>query len=298
MKKIAQIIPYFGRWPEWIELYLYSCSRNPMVDFILYTDCPTENFPEYGNVRFVKMTLPEYCRLVSERLGMDYAIKNTYKLTDLKPFLGAVHKPELEGYDFWSFGDLDLCYGNLSMVLNDKNLDRFDLITTHCYHIAGHLTVLRNNEYYRNLCFDVQDWQHRLTDDTHHGFDEGEWSGLVYPKLRIGRALWKYGFKYVPGLRFFSFMNCYNRIADRKQLFKEYYTSPAPKPGETWTYALNTNEVEAPDGRRLPYIHFLFFKKTPWFETERYWREGYYGIDGRIERYKTIQFSLAGIKGV
>ena len=93
-------------------------------------------------------------------------------------------------------------------------------------------------------------------------------------------------------------MNCYNRIADRKQLFKEYYTSPAPKPGETWTYALNTNEVEAPDGRRLPYIHFLFFKKTPWFETERYWRDGYYGIDGQIERYKTIQFSLAGIKGV
>lgn len=35
-------------------------------------------------------------------------------------------------------GDLDLVYGNLGMVINDKNMARYDVITTHNYHIAGH----------------------------------------------------------------------------------------------------------------------------------------------------------------
>ena len=32
--KIAMIVPYFGKWPEWMDLYLYSCSKNPQVDFL------------------------------------------------------------------------------------------------------------------------------------------------------------------------------------------------------------------------------------------------------------------------
>lgn len=37
--KIAMIVPYFGKWPEWMDLYLYSCSKNPQVDFLFFTDC-------------------------------------------------------------------------------------------------------------------------------------------------------------------------------------------------------------------------------------------------------------------
>ena len=73
MIRIAQIIPYFGKWPEWMPLYLYSCGRNPMVDFIFYTDC---EIPEttYSNTKFIKISFDDYCKLVGERLGIDYQI--------------------------------------------------------------------------------------------------------------------------------------------------------------------------------------------------------------------------------
>lgn len=47
MKKAAIIIPYFGKFPEWFNLYLYSCKKNPEVDFIFYTDCSLENTPPH-----------------------------------------------------------------------------------------------------------------------------------------------------------------------------------------------------------------------------------------------------------
>ena len=42
--KIAIFIPYFGKFPEWIDLFLYSCSQNAKlseeieVDWLIFTD--------------------------------------------------------------------------------------------------------------------------------------------------------------------------------------------------------------------------------------------------------------------
>ena len=43
MKKIAMIIPYFGKFPEWINMYLYSCSYQKLIDFHYFTDCEQNN---------------------------------------------------------------------------------------------------------------------------------------------------------------------------------------------------------------------------------------------------------------
>ncbi|MDE5561689.1 MAG: hypothetical protein K2J00_07840 [Bacteroidaceae bacterium] len=298
MNQIAQIIPYFGKWPKWIGLYLYSCGRNPMIDFIFYTDCDITGLPIYANIRFESMTLNDYCKLVGERLNINYKIENAYKLTDLKPFLGYIHKLELAQYKFWSFGDLDLCYGDLSMLLNERNLKRYDLLTTHCYHIAGHFTVLRNNDYYRELCFKIGSWETRLTDNKHYGFDENEWSALVYPGLYWGRLIWKFVIRRSRVTDFILFMNLYNGIFNRKHLFHEYYTSLAPKPQQQWRYDVDNAKIFDYNGRELPYLHFLFFKKTPWLETEDYWREGYYKLDQPISDYAEIRISLNGIHGI
>ena len=56
--KIAIIIPYFGKFPKWIDLFLYSCSRNAKlsegieVDWLIFTDCV---LPEriYPNTHFI-----------------------------------------------------------------------------------------------------------------------------------------------------------------------------------------------------------------------------------------------------
>ncbi len=296
--KVAQIIPYFGKWPEWIDLYFYSCHKNPMVDFIIYTDCPIHSlWKDYKNVKFIPISFAHYCQLVSARLGIDYSISNAYKLTDLKPFLGKVHEEELKGYDFWGFGDLDLVYGDLSMLVNDDILKRYELITTHNYHIAGHFTLCKNNEYYRTLCLKIKDWETRLISDTHYGFDEAEWSNLIYPQL--GRVRRLYDFLKPFGIKFNLYMEWANRLVSPHKLFSEFFTTPAPKAGQIWIYSLEGGgTIISPIGKELPYLHFLFFKKTPWLQTDTYWREGYYTLNHPIEQYKEIAFDVDSIKGI
>jgi hypothetical protein len=248
-------------------------------------------------MEFRQISFKDYCRLVSERLGIEFGPINTYKLTDLKPFLGAVHEPELRDYEFWSFGDLDLCYGDLSMLLNERMLKRYDLITTHNYHIAGHFTVIKNNGYYRNLCFKIRDWEKRLSENIHYGFDEGDWSGLVFPKLKYVRAIWNHIICKLKVVTFNAWMDFGNSICSYGVHFREYFTSLAPHPGETWVYCPRDNRVVDHKGRELPYLHFLFFKKTKFLDTDYYWQEGYYHLGRSIGEYSRIFFDREHIYG-
>ncbi|MBV8227913.1 MAG: hypothetical protein JO232_22290 [Verrucomicrobia bacterium] len=54
-REIMILIPYFGRWPEWINLFIETCKWNPEVCWLLYTDCgepenKAENIERYGTV--------------------------------------------------------------------------------------------------------------------------------------------------------------------------------------------------------------------------------------------------------
>lgn len=292
--KVAQVIPYFGKWPEWIELYFYSCGRNPMVDFIFYTDCSLPQH-RYKNTIFRHCSYDDYCQIVSECLGIDYHCRQSYKLTDLKPFLGFIHKDDFKEYDFWGFGDLDLVYGNLGMMLNESNLNHYDVITTHNYHIAGHCCFFRNTEYYRNLCFNIKDWKQKLIDEKPLSMDELDFSYQVMPWLKnIGR-IHKYLCKPL-GIHYFKVLDALNPILHSKMMVQECWTSPQPHHNEIWTYDLKQNIVVTPWGIQLPYLHFLFFKKTQWLEKDLYWHEGFYQINNPVESYEKIQISIRGIK--
>ena len=46
MKKIVFICPYFGKLPEYIDVWLKSCEYNKDIDWILITDDKTDyNYP-------------------------------------------------------------------------------------------------------------------------------------------------------------------------------------------------------------------------------------------------------------
>lgn len=297
--KIALIIPYFGKWPEWIDLYLYSCSKNQFVDFIFYTDCTIPN-STYQNIIFHKYSFEEYKALVSENINCIYNVDSPYKLTDLKPFLGAVHHNELSEYDFWGFGDLDVVYGDLSMLLNDNMLDKYDFITTHSYRVAGHFTVVRNNEYYRNLCFKIDNWKEKLTENKHYGLDEMDWSRLINPyETNIGR-LYRYILKPF-GIPQYKAFDLFDKLLLRRKHLKEYFTTELPVAEDGtirhWQYDVRKGCVIDYRGRSIPYLHFLCFKKNIWIKSDTYWRDGYYQLDKRIDNYSVINFDYQSIKG-
>lgn len=277
--KIAMLFPYFGKFPEWFDLYLYSCSKNPNIDFIFYTDCTTE-FTLPSNVTFRMMAFDDFCCQVSSVLGIQFHPKSPYKICDLRPFFGQIFKQDLMKYDFWGYGDIDLVYGDLSPLL--KKTNKYDLVTCHADRIAGHFTIIRKESSYTNLCYKIYNWKERLEEEWVYGMDEHDLTTLVYPFTRyiwsayrrIGKRL---GFIYY---NFFRIFNVFFNTVSRHYL-QEYYTSILPDNGERWMYELETGKMINPDGIELPYLHFLFFKKTQFYDAETYWKIGFWQVQSK-----------------
>ena len=199
MKKIAMIIPYFGTWPEWMDLYLYSCSKVQYIDFLFYTDCLIPR-KIYDNTIFKQLTFKEYCDKVSTALNIHFNPCRPYKLCDLKPFYGVVHNEELRDYDWWGFSDIDLVYAELGKFVNEENMKGHDILTTHVDRVAGHFTIIRRKSKYNDIAFRIKGWREMLTDDKNHGIDEGDFSGIVKPlKIKIFDKLYYYIIRHVFG---------------------------------------------------------------------------------------------------
>lgn len=287
MYKIAIIIPYFGKFPEWMRLFLYSChlnyriDHNVFIDWIIFTDnSPIENI--YPNTKFYYLSFKDYCDRVSDSLHINFHPLTPYKFCDLKPFYGIIHKKELQDYSHWGFGDLDLCYGNLSLVINKMNLRKYRLITTHADRIAGHFTVIEKKSIYTDLCLKISNWEIKLLDENVLGLDEMDFTNLVRPTMTNWLRMYRYLARPF-GVGIYKFMRIPNMIHNlyADSLIKEYYTSPLPKNGEQWIWNIETNTLINSSGRSIPYLHFLFFKKTPFWKTPNYWKENFFHIDDK-----------------
>lgn len=298
MNKIALIIPYFTVYPPiWLNLNFYSCSKQSNIDFIYFTDCDEiiHLASKYSNIICHKISFEDYCNNVSNRLGLAFHPQHAYKLCDLKPFYGFIHEDILKQYDFWGYGDNDLVYGNLEVLTSDNMLNSYDVITTMSERIAGHFAIFRNNEKYRTLGFKCPQWKEHLLLNEHVGFDESDWVRLVLPEKRILTAIYKSLFK--PFMSYGKWVEMTYRLYSNKwnrKFTKEMFTTPIPKDGDVWTYDNKTGKIIAPDGRELPYLHFLFFKKTKYLETDKYWKDDYWKIDnvGDCSEITDIYFSV------
>lgn len=298
MNKIALIIPYFTAYPPiWLNLNFYSCSKQSNIDFIYFTDCDEiiHLASKYSNIICHKISFEDYCNNVSNRLGLAFHPQHAYKLCDLKPFYGFIHEDILKQYDFWGYGDNDLVYGNLEVLTSDNMLSSYDVITTMSERIAGHFAIFRNNEKYRTLGFKCPQWKEHLLLSEHVGFDESDWVRLVLPEKRILTAIYKSLFK--PFMSYGKWVEMTYRLYSNKwnrKFTKEMFTTPIPKDGDVWTYDNKTGKIIAPDGRELPYLHFLFFKKTKYLETDKYWKNDFWKIDnvGDCSEITDIYFSV------
>lgn len=139
MKKFIIIIPYFGTLPPTFPFWLQSAKDNPDVDFLLVTDQEVEGC---SNIHVMKQSLDALRERFCKALGMEVSLPKPYKLCDFKPAYGYVFADEIQGYDFWGFGDVDLVYGRIRDFITDAVLDRYDMISG-----WGHLTLYRNNEF-------------------------------------------------------------------------------------------------------------------------------------------------------
>lgn len=257
--RIKFIIPYFGKWPFWMPFFIRSCAHNPSIEWLFYTDCGLpENVPD--NVEFRNWGYASYCRFVSERLGIEFCPPSPYKLCDLKPALGYVHSEDLEGYDFWAFGDIDVIYGNLRSYFTSDRLLGKDLLSTHARRVSGHLCIMRNNPEMLSAFKDIPNWQSRLSDPEHHALDEGAFS-----RLFMGHKNWPDWLRYIA--------EKFRRRCRRSEFVEAHSTYTLMTDGsreipDSWKWT--NGELSNSDfpGKSLPYFHFLVWKNKAWSGKE------------------------------
>lgn len=141
--KIILILPYFGKWPIWLEAFMISVEKNPTIHWLMPTDCEIpDQYP--NNIKFVSTTLKELNSVIDRKLGFQIPL-SPKKLCDLKPAYGHVFEDDIKEYDFWGFTDLDIIYGNIRKFITAEMLENYDMISSRKNALSGHFTLVRNN---------------------------------------------------------------------------------------------------------------------------------------------------------
>ncbi len=238
LKSILMLMPFFGKWPEWINLFIESCKWNPSIDWLFFTDCGEPgNICE--NVRYIHMGLEEFSALASRKLGIKVDLEKPYKLCDFKPTYGMILGDYLEGKDYWGFGDIDVVYGNIRKFLTDDMLTH-DVISFNDRHISGHFCLLRNRKSVKTAFRKVRLWESKLTSKEHANFPEGK----EYVKVVKNKYLLEsYNTPFSPLIPWtdntFSFP-------------REWY----------WKDGSLTNDKDV--GKEFLYLHFMHWKGGEW----------------------------------
>lgn len=287
MQRIVFLIPHFGPWPEWINHFIESCRANKTIDWILFSDAPPPD-NRARNVRHVSIGFGDYCRLVSQRLQIDFRPGQPYKLCDVKPANAHIHADLVRGYDFVGFGDLDVIYGDLRSFLDPETLDGYDVFSTHANRISGHLCLLRNEPEIVTLFKRARDWQAAMLAPDYAEFDEGSFYRLFRPGRGDLLARWQ--------------------GSPCRILLREAYSTPTGLAPMAWYWQ---------DGRLTNafypqhphmYLHFMIWHSNRWYGgqsgiapgTPAPWRrlDTIVGADWRQARKRGFMISPDGIQDI
>ena len=170
MKKVAFIIPYFGRFNNYFPLFLESCAHNPDCDWLIFTD-DRRAFSYPANVIVHYMSFAEMQAMVQSKFDFPIALERPYKLCDFKPAYGYIFEEYLTGYTAWGHCDTDLIFGRIRDFISEQDIQNYDKIG-----IFGHCTVFRNDEENNRIFLQPLNGHSRYrevyTDRKNHSFDE------------------------------------------------------------------------------------------------------------------------------
>lgn len=182
MKKCLIILPYFGRFNNYFDLFVESCRKNTTVEWLLLTDDRT-NLKYPNNIHVIYTTIEDIKKRVNEKMGFEVALDKPYKLCDIRPAFGFIFEEELIGYDYWGHCDCDLIFGDLDNRLQLLMCEEWDKIFA-----VGHLSLYKNtyenNRIFMNSVDGVKIYKEFMTCPDPCWFDE-DWKEYNIVRLFI-----------------------------------------------------------------------------------------------------------------
>lgn len=171
LHRIAFILPWFGRWPNWMPLFWESCRWNPNIRWIVYTDQAKPVTP-LENVEFISMSVRDFYAHITQSLGITLKSLAPHKLCDFKVTYGVVFQDKLKDFAFWGMCDLDLVWGHIRTFYTDALLSEYDILTSSRCAINGQCTLFRNVPHVNNLFLKVPNIRDIMQHPTYCGLDE------------------------------------------------------------------------------------------------------------------------------
>lgn len=172
MKKCCFIIPYFGKLPNYFQLFLNSCKYNTDFNWLIFTDTRDDyQYPQ--NVQMIQMSFEKMKEMANRKLGEKVALLRPYKLCDLRPMYGVIFEEYIKDFKCWGYCDVDTIMGNLSLFITDEMLNQYDKLFA-----LGHMTIYKNtatnNRVFMCLHNGREVYKDIIQSESNNWFDE-EW---------------------------------------------------------------------------------------------------------------------------
>lgn len=170
MKKILFIIPYFGKFPNYFQLFLNSCKYNSEYNWVIITDNKEEyNYPK--NIKIINKSFEEVKEEIQNKFDFKISLKTSYKFCDYRPAYGYIFDYLIEDYQYWGYCDIDLIFGDIGSFLTENLMNRYDKIF-----INGHMSIYKNtkenNRMFMKKIGNREFYKEYFTNDKNYAFDE------------------------------------------------------------------------------------------------------------------------------
>lgn len=174
MKKIVLIIPFFGKFNSYYNLWLKSCEYNETIDWLIFTD-QKGKICSKNNIKVVELSFSKFKGFFQSHFDFKIALDIPYKLCDFKPAYGEILQSYITDYDFWGYCDMDVIFGDIRKFITDEILNSFDKVLKH-----GHFTLIRNdkksNAFYKIEVPGKHNYKEVFSSPAIYAFDE--WGGI------------------------------------------------------------------------------------------------------------------------
>ena len=158
------ICPYFGPFPEWMDLFLAD-FQNTMV-------------PQ-GYKLAIETDLPGFKDRVKEKLGIEFpGVRGSGKVHDYRCALGFLYQEDIKDYDYWGTIDFDMCFGEVNKWFPDDMISQYDIVSNHDTYVSGPFSLYKNSKPVNELFLQTHWGQYLMKPET-NAWVENDFSRLL-----------------------------------------------------------------------------------------------------------------------
>lgn len=201
-KRFVFILPYIGKLPDWFQLWLNSCARNPIADWLLFTDDHSSlDYPE--NVKVHYCTFADLRALFQKNFDFTISIDFPYRFCAYKPAYGEIFKEFIADYEFWGHCDPDLIWGDLKTWFTNPAIGNYDRIS-HWGHCSLYKNTQEINSLYKNRIEGIAYYKDVYSQHHHIAFDEEYGMNIITREVGIKECIIPF-FDVKPTIQSFGF---------------------------------------------------------------------------------------------